>query len=362
MSCLPPPLALGLAALVALAAACDAGITRGPMPGALGADGGAPGGGPEPAPDATPREVFDATVLPELLIECGSCHANDDMAVGFIAGPDAYATLMAWPRALVVPGSSAASLLITKGAHAGPALSAGARRAVVAWIVREAGPTGPEPGDPGEPGEPGGTEAPTASFVAGPDVTDPLLVTFDASASIDPDGTIVSFEWSYGDGAIGTGPTVTHRYETADTFAVALTVTDDAGVEDTVTQVLEIGTGLPQIVSMALVNADTGEDIAEHTPLRNAAIVDLAAIGTSNLSIRAETAPAVVGSVRFSVDADLDFNTENNPPYAIAGDSGGDYSPWNPAVGERVVTAMPFTESDGTGAPGRPLTVRFTVR
>jgi PKD repeat protein len=284
------------------------------------------------------------------------------MAVGFIAGPDAYATLMAWPRQLVVPGSSAASLLITKGAHAGPALSAGARRAVAAWIVREGGPTGPgEPGEPGEPG-PGGNVSPTASFIAGPDVADPLVVTFDASSSLDPDGTIVSYAWSYGDGSVGTGPTVTHTYPTADTFAVALTVTDDAGAEDTVTQVLEIGTGLPQVVSMALVNADTGEDIPEHTPLRNAAIVDLAAIGTGNLSIRAETAPAVVGSVRFSVDADLDFNTENSPPYAIAGDSDGNYTAWNPEPGERVVTAMPFTESDGTGAPGRPLTVRFTVR
>jgi len=42
---------------------------------------------------------------------------------------------------------------------------------------------------------------PTASFTATPETGEaPLTVSFDAGASDDTDGTIVSYEWDYGDG------------------------------------------------------------------------------------------------------------------------------------------------------------------
>ena len=54
-------------------------------------------------------------------------------------------------------------------------------------------------------------------------------VTFDGSGSSDPDGTIVTYDWDFGDGATGTGVSPTHTYATDDVFTVSLTVTDDAG-------------------------------------------------------------------------------------------------------------------------------------
>ena len=54
-------------------------------------------------------------------------------------------------------------------------------------------------------------------------------VTFDALGSHDPDGTITSFLWDFGDGTEAEGPLVTHVYHEAGTFTIHLAVTDDRG-------------------------------------------------------------------------------------------------------------------------------------
>jgi len=71
--------------------------------------------------------------------------------------------------------------------------------------------------------------------VAGPDQTVFVnrTVHFDASASRDPDGSIVSYEWDFGDGATATGVKVTHTYTSTGVYTVTLTVTDDQGATDT---------------------------------------------------------------------------------------------------------------------------------
>ena len=76
-------------------------------------------------------------------------------------------------------------------------------------------------------------QVPTASFTATP--TD-LTAAFNASASSDPDGTIASYGWNFGDSATGTGMSSTHTYATAGTYTVTLTVTDNGGGTATVTK------------------------------------------------------------------------------------------------------------------------------
>ena len=56
---------------------------------------------------------------------------------------------------------------------------------------------------------------------------------FDGTGSSDPDGTIVSWDWDFGDGNNAAGSTVSHTYDDGGTYTVTLSVTDnDAGVGD----------------------------------------------------------------------------------------------------------------------------------
>ncbi|KUK26239.1 MAG: Cell surface protein [Acetothermia bacterium 64_32] len=69
------------------------------------------------------------------------------------------------------------------------------------------------------------------------------LIRFDASESESPNGKIVEYRWSFGDGEWTTGQVVEHRYWYGGGYPVTLTVTDEAGQQDSVTQVIEIQGG-----------------------------------------------------------------------------------------------------------------------
>jgi PKD repeat protein len=54
-------------------------------------------------------------------------------------------------------------------------------------------------------------------------------ITFDGTGSSDPDGSVASYAWSFGDGNTGTGSTPSHSYAAAGKYFVVMTVTDSDG-------------------------------------------------------------------------------------------------------------------------------------
>lgn len=80
---------------------------------------------------------------------------------------------------------------------------------------------------------------PVASFRAG-QITGiaPMNVTFDARSSLDPDGSIVSYRWTFGDGATAVGDQVAHIFASPGSYVITLTVADDDGVEHSVSKTL----------------------------------------------------------------------------------------------------------------------------
>lgn len=95
---------------------------------------------------------------------------------------------------------------------------------------------------------------PDASFTATPDEGDRgLVVSFDASASSDSDGSIVLYEWDYdGDGTYDysdSGPTTNHTYNDSGGFEATLRVTDDTDLTDKVAHTIVIF-GAPPVADL----------------------------------------------------------------------------------------------------------------
>jgi PKD repeat protein len=83
--------------------------------------------------------------------------------------------------------------------------------------------------------------APSPSFTFTPSNPKVLqLVTYNASASTDEDGTITRYRWTFSDGHTEEGVVVSHDFVTAGTHLVTLTVTDNQGNNASVTRAVEV--------------------------------------------------------------------------------------------------------------------------
>ena len=94
---------------------------------------------------------------------------------------------------------------------------------------------------------------PTASFLITPTpVSATVAANFDASASCAGTATgtppvcaatpnsIVSYQWSFGDGSSGMGKTIAHTFAAVGTYSVTLTVTNDGGKTASTTQSVSV--------------------------------------------------------------------------------------------------------------------------
>ncbi len=74
------------------------------------------------------------------------------------------------------------------------------------------------------------------------------VIAFDASASSSSNGPIVSYQWTFGDGTVtypAPSQKVHYAYASPNTYQVTLTVTDEAGDTNSVTETLTVGNPTP---------------------------------------------------------------------------------------------------------------------
>ncbi len=93
-----------------------------------------------------------------------------------------------------------------------------------------------------------------------------LTVNFDASSSYDPDGEILVWHWTFGDGVSGIGINFLHEYNKSGTYNVTLTVVDDNSAEDVMTKEITIESFKRAIIFGRITNLTTvGDKISFET-------------------------------------------------------------------------------------------------
>jgi len=121
-----------------------------------------------------------------------------------------------------------------------------------------------------------------------------LTCTFDGSGSSDPDGSIASYAWNFGDGTTGTGATPQHRYGAGGTYTVQLTVTDTKG----------------------------GSGTTSHQVTVTQATSAIEFAGSGHLNANASQFTVTVPAGVVSGDALLLFFADNDPAASITGPAG----------------------------------------
>lgn len=175
----------------------------------------------------------------------------------------------------------------------------------------------------------------------------PAGTTIAISAKTAPAGQVFD-RWTGADGHLDNVSSPTARL-TMPAASVSVKATYKTGTHSTTS-----------VAALVLINADTNQPIAGFNPIPDGATLNLATLPTKRLNVQAVTNPSVIGSVRFRLNGSV-HRTESTAPFALAGDTSGDYLPWTPTLGQLTISATPYTEASAAGTAGPSMTVRLNV-
>jgi PKD repeat protein len=174
-------------------------------------------------------------------------------------------------------------------------------------------------------GQTTGNQPPQASIAATPvSGTTPLNVTF-TSIATDPDGSIVGYNWNFGDGQSATGPAPSHLYQSAGNFTAQLTVTDNGGATATRSIVISATTSANPPATAVLYASEAPVRVGNWQVVTDATAAGGARLwnpdlGTNKINTAAAT-PASYFEMTFNAQANTAYHlwmrgkAQNDSPY-----------------------------------------------
>ena len=207
----------------------------------------------------------------------------------------------------------------------------------------------------------------TPELIALPNAGATAAIILDGSTSTDPDNNPnpLTYAWYNGTDTtatpIATTDTTTVTRGAGD-YAFTLVVSDGSA-SDTVVHRLTVADPDFSVDSFTFINADTDQDVFQLTDGATVYLND-PPLSSAQFNVRANTS-GNVDSVVFGLNGDPNYRTENVAPWTlgteVAAGSGFDYRSWNIPTGTYTLTATPYSGNNGTGSPGTPLTITFTL-
>lgn len=106
----------------------------------------------------------------------------------------------------------------------------------------------------------------------------PLFVSFDASTSTDPENSVLTYNWNFGDGSSGTGVKINHTYyangSNPQTFLVTLTVSDIQGASNSFDGIVSLNNTPPEVLSTSLDSVFVFNPFGNSSVQLNAQVLD----------------------------------------------------------------------------------------
>ena len=134
---------------------------------------------------------------------------------------------------------------------------------------------------------------------------------------------------------------------------------DDNGTDSGSAYLFDLTAEGLTVSSFTLIDAGTDLPVSGFDPMPDGAILNLREL-PRGLNIRANTEGGVE-SVRFDFNGDAGYRTENVAPYALFGDSDGDYNRGKFLTGYNTLTATPYSLDGAQGDAGAAASISFSV-
>ncbi|MBA3698502.1 MAG: DUF5060 domain-containing protein [Planctomycetes bacterium] len=212
----------------------------------------------------------------------------------------------------------------------------------------------------------GGNVAPSVALTsptAGQQFTAPGAIRIIANAS-DSDGAVSRVEFLAGGSLIATDNSAPYDWTwnnvAAGTYSITARAYDNAGASTTSAPVTVTVGAVSVPFTLTLINADSDQPMPGFDPLNSGATIALSSLPSPRLNLRANVSG--VGSVKFTWSGPENGTaTENVAPYAMKGDTNGNFNAWIPTPGTYTLTVTTHSASGAGGTLLQSRTLTFTV-